>query len=436
MDALARADPAVQAERRAWLAALGQPERLSVPVLAARVDAGARRSARRDSPHALDWLIAWTADLARIVAGGTARRNPDAAVPLGAFGRTGSADCAVSYHRSLLRQRAMLAHPLQPRLSRRRFSGLPGPVLTMAENKTISTMSARGRPARVRRVRQHPRACRALWRTCRFSRVAASSFRHRGSTGFGEEVFMLLSLMDDPNRIAVGARWSRSRRRGPGQPDAGIGVQFTQDETGANARATIEQILGETLGRSGPRTRCKDRPRLWTRVEPGPMSARHARGAQCRDHPSADVRRLSLPSRFPRACVGSAGAARGDGRCASHPCAVHSGQPAGLACSARAGHGASESLRDRRRASGRRRHAGAHRRRPGRAGRATEGGGDRRNGARLLSPSGRRRLAARAVPHTHPRSAQGRPATGRPHAGCGCRHAVDHARRGCERSEA
>ena len=32
-----------------------------------------------------------------------------------------------------------------------------------------------------------------------------------------------------------------------GNRTQGIGVQFTQDETGANARATIERILGESL---------------------------------------------------------------------------------------------------------------------------------------------------------------------------------------------
>ena len=57
----------------------------------------------------------------------------------------------------------------------------------------------------------------------------------------GEEVFMLLSLMDDPNRLAV-----------QGNRTQGIGVQFTQDETGSSARVTIEKILGETLASTRP----------------------------------------------------------------------------------------------------------------------------------------------------------------------------------------
>ena len=116
IDALARADPAVQAERLAWVAALGQPERLSVPALAARIDAGGKDERRARLAHALEWLIAWTADLARIVAGGAARQNPDAAAPLQRLAAKVAPIALFRYHRSLLRQRAMLAHPLQPRL--------------------------------------------------------------------------------------------------------------------------------------------------------------------------------------------------------------------------------------------------------------------------------------------------------------------------------
>jgi len=116
IDALARADPAVQAERLAWVAALGQPERLSVPALAARIDAGGKDERRARLAHALEWLIAWTADLACIVAGGAARQNPDAAAPLQRLAAKVAPIALFRYHRSLLRQRAMLAHPLQPRL--------------------------------------------------------------------------------------------------------------------------------------------------------------------------------------------------------------------------------------------------------------------------------------------------------------------------------
>ena len=69
----------------------------------------------------------------------------------------------------------------------------------------------------------------------------------------GDEVFMLLSLMDDPNRIAVQGKVVWITPEGvQGSRTQGIGVQFTLDETGAAARATIEKVLGETLASSRP----------------------------------------------------------------------------------------------------------------------------------------------------------------------------------------
>ena len=69
----------------------------------------------------------------------------------------------------------------------------------------------------------------------------------------GEEVFMLLSLMDDPNRIAVQGKVVWITPEGvQGSRTQGIGVQFTQDETGAAARAAIEKVLGESLASSRP----------------------------------------------------------------------------------------------------------------------------------------------------------------------------------------
>jgi type IV pilus assembly protein PilZ len=69
----------------------------------------------------------------------------------------------------------------------------------------------------------------------------------------GEEVFMLLSLMDDPNRLAVQGKVVWLTPEGvQGNRTQGIGVQFTQDETGSSARATIERILGESLASTRP----------------------------------------------------------------------------------------------------------------------------------------------------------------------------------------
>lgn len=70
----------------------------------------------------------------------------------------------------------------------------------------------------------------------------------------GEEVFMLLSLMDDTQRIAVQGKvaWiTPDGVQGRGRMQ-GVGVQFSRDETGAAARATIERLLGEMQASNGP----------------------------------------------------------------------------------------------------------------------------------------------------------------------------------------
>jgi len=69
----------------------------------------------------------------------------------------------------------------------------------------------------------------------------------------GEEVFMLLSLMDDPQRIAVQGKVVWITPEGvQGNRTQGIGVQFTNDETGAAARAQIEKVLGEAVASNRP----------------------------------------------------------------------------------------------------------------------------------------------------------------------------------------
>jgi DNA polymerase-3 subunit delta' len=114
--AFAHADPGVREERRAWVEALSEPDRLSVTGLAARIDAAGKDERRARLGWVVDWLIAWTADLARLGAGGTARQNPDAALALAALARRVAPLPLFRYHRSLLRQRALVAHPLVPRL--------------------------------------------------------------------------------------------------------------------------------------------------------------------------------------------------------------------------------------------------------------------------------------------------------------------------------
>ena len=114
--ALFCADPVVQSERRAWIASLSRPAELSAPVLAARIEAGGRDERKARLARAVDWLIAWSADLARVNAGGSPRQNPDAADALERLAQRVAPVLLFRYHRLLLGQRALLAHPLQPRL--------------------------------------------------------------------------------------------------------------------------------------------------------------------------------------------------------------------------------------------------------------------------------------------------------------------------------
>jgi DNA polymerase III subunit delta' len=114
--AMALADAGYQAERSTWLRALAAPRQLSVTALGARIDA-APRELRKDSLAAvIDWLIGWCADLARVRAGGVPVENAAFDAPLGELARSVAGMALFRYHRSLLRQRTLLLHPLQPRL--------------------------------------------------------------------------------------------------------------------------------------------------------------------------------------------------------------------------------------------------------------------------------------------------------------------------------
>ncbi|MCC6195898.1 MAG: DNA polymerase III subunit delta' [Burkholderiales bacterium] len=114
--ALALAEPAWQEERGVWLAALAKPSALPAVALAARLEARQREERKDRLGFALDWLLAWTADLARAAAGAPPLRNPDFADALHALAATVAPVALFRYHRLLLRQRALVAHPLQPKL--------------------------------------------------------------------------------------------------------------------------------------------------------------------------------------------------------------------------------------------------------------------------------------------------------------------------------
>lgn len=68
----------------------------------------------------------------------------------------------------------------------------------------------------------------------------------------GEEVFMLLSLLDDPNKLKVVGKvsWITPVTQG-GRPQ-GIGVQFSAEDGGTEVRNKIEALLGGALKSARP----------------------------------------------------------------------------------------------------------------------------------------------------------------------------------------
>lgn len=68
----------------------------------------------------------------------------------------------------------------------------------------------------------------------------------------GEEVFMLLSLIDDPMKLKVVGHvvWITPAAQ-TGRPQ-GVGVQFSEKDGGLEARNKIEGLLGSALKSSRP----------------------------------------------------------------------------------------------------------------------------------------------------------------------------------------
>lgn len=68
----------------------------------------------------------------------------------------------------------------------------------------------------------------------------------------GEEVFMLLSLIDDPLKLKVVGQIVWVTPTTQGSRPQGIGVQFSEKDGGLEARNKIEGILGNALKSSRP----------------------------------------------------------------------------------------------------------------------------------------------------------------------------------------
>jgi DNA polymerase-3 subunit delta' len=116
LKALAMGDPAYQADRARFLERLAEPRRLSVVALGAELDAGARAQKKARLAEWFDLLLTWTFDLAACAQGQPPRYHGDFAPALARLGAEVAPRRILRYHRSLLRDRALLSHPLNPRL--------------------------------------------------------------------------------------------------------------------------------------------------------------------------------------------------------------------------------------------------------------------------------------------------------------------------------
>ena len=114
--ALTLADENTQRDGDLLLGELMRPERLSAVAVGARVDATPKDERKAAVAAILYWLLTWTADLASVTSGGVARFHPERGEALLQLAARVARVPLFRYYHSLLRQRALLAHPLQPRL--------------------------------------------------------------------------------------------------------------------------------------------------------------------------------------------------------------------------------------------------------------------------------------------------------------------------------
>jgi len=64
----------------------------------------------------------------------------------------------------------------------------------------------------------------------------------------GDEIYLILSVMDDPNKYPIAGKVAWITPPGAHNNKAqGIGVHFPDDESGQRARLRIEEILGAAL---------------------------------------------------------------------------------------------------------------------------------------------------------------------------------------------
>lgn len=72
------------------------------------------------------------------------------------------------------------------------------------------------------------------------------------AVNLGDELYLILSLMDDPSKLSVTGKVVWITPAGTPGRQQGLGVQFAKDDSGAQARARIENLLGGALKANRP----------------------------------------------------------------------------------------------------------------------------------------------------------------------------------------
>jgi type IV pilus assembly protein PilZ len=63
----------------------------------------------------------------------------------------------------------------------------------------------------------------------------------------GDDLYVILTLMDDPTKVAVPGKVAWITPAGTTGRQQGIGIQFSKTDASLQARAKIEDLLGSTL---------------------------------------------------------------------------------------------------------------------------------------------------------------------------------------------
>jgi len=72
------------------------------------------------------------------------------------------------------------------------------------------------------------------------------------AVSLGDEIYLILTLMDDPNKLSVTGKVVWIKPAGTSGRQQGLGLKFSKDDAGAQARARIETMLSGTLKANRP----------------------------------------------------------------------------------------------------------------------------------------------------------------------------------------